>query len=123
MISRSQYEFLWQQILALKKRLAGVATTGGTVGGGGDVSGPGTSTDNAIARWNGTAGDTLQDSTPLVEDDGRISTLTDPSGAQDAATKNYVDAQISGAPPLTGGFYTAIHRPGKCCDWRGCIRK
>ena len=31
-------------------------------GGGGDVSGPGSSTDNAIAVWDGTGGDTLQNS-------------------------------------------------------------
>jgi hypothetical protein len=59
--------------------------------GSGDVSGPGASTDNAIARWDGVAGATLQNSTPLVQDDGRISLVTNPSSAQDAATKDYVD--------------------------------
>jgi len=32
-----------------------------------------------------------------VDNDGRISTITDPTGLQDAATKNYVDSQIATA--------------------------
>lgn len=48
--------------------------------GSGDVTGPGSSTDNAVPRWNGAGGDTLQDSGVLIDDDdnvtvpGRIST-------------------------------------------------
>lgn len=66
--------------------------------GAGNVTGPASSTDNAIARFNGVTGKLLQNSLPLVADDGRITTLTDPSGAQDAATKNYVDGQIAAIP-------------------------
>jgi hypothetical protein len=36
-------------------------------GGSGDVSGPGSSTDNAIATWDGTGGDTLQDTTVTLD--------------------------------------------------------
>ncbi|MGB1223917.1 MAG: hypothetical protein ACPHCN_07215 [Mycobacterium sp.] len=43
--------------------LAGVA---------GDVVGPGSSTDNALARWDGTGGGTLQDSAPTLDDSGNI---------------------------------------------------
>ena len=57
--------------------------------GGGDVSGPGSSTDNALARWDGTGGDTLQDSTVLVSDNGEMTNGSQPAfganlGSQDA---------------------------------------
>ena len=45
-------------------------TTGGA--GAGDVTGPASSTDNAIARFNGTGGKTLQDSAATVSDLGVI---------------------------------------------------
>jgi hypothetical protein len=62
--------------------------------GGGDVSGPGpTVVDRSIPSWNGTGGYTLRaNAAPLIASDSRITTLTDPTGAQDAATKAYVDA-------------------------------
>lgn len=43
-------------------------TSGGS--GSGDVSGPGSSTDNAITRWDGTTGQLIQDSTAILEDNG-----------------------------------------------------
>ena len=45
----------------------------------GDVSGPGSSTDNALARWNGTGGDTLQDSTVIVSDNGEMTNASQPA--------------------------------------------
>jgi uncharacterized Zn-binding protein involved in type VI secretion len=60
--------------------------------GSGDVVGPVGATDHAIARYDGASGTVLEDSTPIVQDDGRISLVTDPTSAQDAATKAYVDA-------------------------------
>jgi len=48
-------------------------------GGTGDVSGPGASTDNALARWNGTDGESLQDSgsstPPCTLTDGGLLTV------------------------------------------------
>lgn len=47
-----------------------------THGGSGDVTGPGSSTDNAIARFDGTGGKTLQDYTsnaPTISDSGVVS--------------------------------------------------
>jgi hypothetical protein len=39
---------------------------------GGDVAGPVSSTANAIARWNGTAGDTLKDSGVTIDDSANV---------------------------------------------------
>lgn len=64
--------------------------------GAGDVRGPGGSTDNAIARFDGATGKLLQDGNAILEDDGRITTVTDPTDPQDVATKAYVDAQVAG---------------------------
>lgn len=72
--------------------------------GAGDVTGPASSTDNAIARFNGTSGKVIQNSAPIVQDDGRISDVTDPILAQDVATKAYVDGGggVAWAPLATG---------------------
>jgi hypothetical protein len=55
------------------------------------ITGPASATDNAIVRYDGITGKLAQDSTPKVADDGRITDLTNPTAAQDAATKAYVD--------------------------------
>jgi hypothetical protein len=66
------------------------APTGGS--GSGDVVGPASATDNGMVRYDGTTGKLIQNTSgPLLADDGRITTLTDPTGAQDAATKAYAD--------------------------------
>lgn len=44
--------------------------TWATIAGGGDVTGPGSATDNAITRFDGTGGKTIQDSAATVSDDG-----------------------------------------------------
>ena len=43
-----------------------------TVAGTGDVSGPGSSTDNALARWSGTAGIGLKNSLTSLDDSGNL---------------------------------------------------
>lgn len=42
-------------------------------GGGGDVSGPGSSTDNALVRWDGSDGDEIQNSGIIITDSDEIS--------------------------------------------------
>jgi hypothetical protein len=54
--------------------------------GGGDVSGPATSTDEAIARYNGAGGDTLQDSDVTISDIGVIASVV-----EDAVTNAFTE--------------------------------
>lgn len=51
---------------------AAIAVSGGS--GSGNVSGPSSSTNTAFARWNGTTGNTLQDSQVTADSSGNIST-------------------------------------------------
>lgn len=45
----------------------------GLAGAGGGVAGPGSSTDNAVARFDGTGGSTIQDSGVIIDDDDNVS--------------------------------------------------
>ena len=56
---------------------AGSITIDSTVTG--TVTGPGSSTDNALARWNGTGGTILQDSTVTVSDNGEMTNTFQPA--------------------------------------------
>mgnify|MGYP001562062578 CR=1 FL=1 len=47
-----------------------------TTNAGGDVSGLGVSTDNAVARWNGVAGTSIQDSVVIIGDTGIVTGVT-----------------------------------------------
>jgi hypothetical protein len=74
----------------------------GSAGGSGDVVGPSSATDNALARFDSTTGKLLQNSTVVVSDAGNVvSTLTNGSGSavDDALT---IDVDSSGTPG--GGF-------------------
>ena len=60
--------------------LAGIAATG-------NVAGPGASTDNAVARFDGTGGATLQNSVVLISDSGAI------TGVASIAVSGMVDGR------------------------------
>lgn len=49
---------------------------GGGGSGSGDIVGPGSSTDNAVARWDGTGGTTLQNSAVTITDGGGMQNLS-----------------------------------------------
>lgn len=61
---------------------------------GGDVTGPGSSTDTAVALWDGTTGDVLQDSAIL---ESELETLTDGSNADALHIHNYGDVSGPGS--------------------------
>lgn len=56
-----------------------IDTTTGEMGSELGVTSGGSSTDHALARWNGTGGDTLQDSTVIVTDNGEMTNASQPA--------------------------------------------
>ncbi len=80
------------------------------------VSGPGSSTDNAIARWDGTTGETLQNSLATIDDSGNINAVSYMTGGTSpVADGTYVvGSKITpvtghdGSITVKGGIITAI---------------
>lgn len=68
----------------------------------GTVIGPGSSTDNAVARFNGTSGTSIQNSGVLIDDSNNVTGATsiavtqDPLTSLQLTTKQYVDALNNG---------------------------
>ncbi len=78
----------------------GVTFAGGTLsatGTGGDVVGPSSATDNAIARFDTTTGKLIQNSVGILSDTGSLSGITDVQNI------NYVDFDTNYATTLTAG--------------------
>lgn len=78
----------------------GVAFAGGTLsatGSGGDVVGPASSTDNAIARFDLATGKLLQNSTVTIDDSGNI------SGANSISTIDYAQLDTTAAASIALG--------------------
>ena len=82
----------------------------GTAGG---VTNPsGSSTDEAVARFDGTSGTRLQDSLVTIDDTGNVSTATAPTTADHLVNKAYVDALPVGGDVTgpAGGTDDAVAR-------------
>jgi len=83
--------------------------TGGG-GGSGDVTGPGSSTDNAIARYDGATGKIIQDSGVLIDDDDNVSgakEITISQGANDDLDTYKVLAGQLSSGVIEGGELSA----------------
>lgn len=64
---------LADQKLYSKKADGTVVLVGSGLGGAGDVQGPTSATDNALARFDGTTGKIIQNSTASLDDNGNLS--------------------------------------------------
>ena len=67
---------LTDQKLYSKKTDGTVILVGSGLGGAGDVQGPASATDNAIARFDGTNGKIIQNSGATVDDSGNVAGLS-----------------------------------------------
>lgn len=84
--------------------------------GAGGVTGPGGgSTDNAVARWDGTGGNTLQNSLVIIDDSGNLSAVNVSAGASGTAgiVSSFPSAATSGSLRLvavanSGNFNVSI---------------
>jgi hypothetical protein len=65
-----------------------------TAGGGGDVVGPGSSTDHAIARFDLATGKLIQNSVGILDDSGNL------SGINNLLQSGYAEYSLMGTPPL-----------------------
>ena len=77
-------------------------------GGGDSFGGPGVSTDNAVVRWDGVTGDTLQNSGVIVDDSNNVTgmvdlTVADQVIADDGQFDTITNEAGTGAPLLTFG--------------------
>ncbi len=80
------------------------------IAGGGDVVGPGASTDNAIVRWDGVTGGVVQDSTVTIADSGEITTLSDINAANGVFSGSLTFNSLSG--PLPTGLGDVVGPAG-----------
>lgn len=86
-----------------------------TVGGSGDVVGPASATDNAVARYDTTTGKLVQNSTVIIDDSGNVNgvnTLTVADAVSSTITANAVSGLTAGATGTvtnntTNGLYNS----------------
>lgn len=84
---------------ATTKRLKVAAVISGG-GGTGDVNGPASSTDNAVARFNGATGKTIQNSAVTIDDTGIVAGASI-SGAANTITNVSLATGVTGNLPVT----------------------
>jgi hypothetical protein len=134
--SDASYDMYYRGATGLLTRLANgstgqflAATTSnapswGTPAGSGDVVGPGSSTDNAVARFDGTTGKLLQNSTLSLGDSGPLAPFTDDTVALGDATHNFSDLFLaSGALiNIANGNWVATHTSGILTVGTGDLR-
>lgn len=90
-----------------------IASSGGGGGGTGNVTGSGATTDNAITRWNGTGGTSIQNSTATLSDTGTlVATAFSGSGAA-LTTLN--------ASNITSGTIPAARLPSASTSAAGAV--
>ncbi len=70
----------------------------------GGVVGPGSSTDNAVARWDGTTGETLQNSVVIVGDTGNVTGVATFTATGLVTASGYK----AGASTGTSGTFTTV---------------
>jgi hypothetical protein len=81
----------------------------------GDISGPGSSTDNAVVRWDGTSGGLIQDSSVVIDDSGNVGIGTSSpdgrlhSSVVDGSTVFKLERTGSGAASYVVDFSGAIY--------------
>lgn len=87
---------------------------------GGDVSGPGSSTDNALPRFDGAGGDTLQNSGVLVSDSDEISGYRGHLNAQTGTSYTLLSSDSGKVVECTNAGAITLDMPnslpvGFCC--------
>lgn len=93
---------------------------GGGGGGSGDVTGPGSSTDNALPRFDGTGGKTLQGSGVIVSDNNEMSGYRGNINAQTGTTYTLQASDSGKIVECTNGSAITVTLPnslgvGFCC--------
>lgn len=88
---------LVDQKLYSKNAGGSVILVGSGLGGSGDVQGPSSATDNALARFDATTGKIIQDSVVIVDDSGNM------SGVNSIADPDYIAFNTSYATTLSAG--------------------
>jgi hypothetical protein len=99
---------------------AGPGGVHGQVVGGDSLTGPGSSTDNTLPRWNGAGGDTLQGSGVIVSDDDEISGYKGAINAQTDTSYTLAAADTGKVVELTNAAAITLDMPnnlpvGWCC--------